>query len=432
MTPVSTPDSEERRPRPGSGPLRQLLVVLVSAAVVSAIAATAVVLAAAASGSWPPSIGVGVAALVLAGLGWARAARRRWDRRCAEQGARPLLARAGQGPLALVAAAGVLSTSWSVPRTPEAMPAVPVEVQWLDRPDGSRLAVHVTRAAQPRRPPVVFVHGGPGVADMATDAAALAGLATDRDVWVYDQIGTGASTRLDDVTGYTTERAVEDLAAVRRATGAARVVLLGHSWGARTVTVYLARHPDEVEAAVLSAPGQTPVGQEPVLGDPAARLSGTQRARLYAQVMAPRNLFTYLLTAADPRVAHRAAGDREMDARFAGIYGRTRPALFCDPALAGLASTDGVGFYAAYVPQLHPDRTVVPPAAVAGLTVPVLVIRPECDYIPAEMTDSNVRALPTARRVVLPDAGHQAYLERPAAYLQLVTSFLASATPATE
>ena len=50
---------------------------------------------------------------------------------------------------------------------------------------------------------------------MAHDVPAFAALATDRDVYVYDRIGTGASSRLADPMGYTTARAVQDLEAVR-------------------------------------------------------------------------------------------------------------------------------------------------------------------------------------------------------------------------
>ena len=90
-------------------------------------------------------------------------------------------------------------------------------------------------------------------------------------------------------------------------------------------------HPDRVAALVLSAPGDLPLGatlQAP--GDLTTRLSRAQRIRLDLRLMRPRNVFTYALTAADPAVAHRFAGDAEMDRRFASIYAATTPALFCD------------------------------------------------------------------------------------------------------
>ena len=102
---------------------------------------------------------------------------------------------------------------------------------------------------------------------MAHDAPASAPLATDRDVYIYDRVGTGASTRLTDPTGYTTARAVQDLEAVRVHAGASRVVLHGHSWGALFVVAYAQEHPDHVAALILSAPGDLPLGgAQPVPG----------------------------------------------------------------------------------------------------------------------------------------------------------------------
>lgn len=410
--------------------VRPAASLVASAAAVSGAAAVAAVVTAAATASWRAALGA--AGLALLVLSWARVRLARWrsQRRGPATGLGPLLARPQRGLPVLVVTAAVLSATWLIPSTPAPGPPPPAGVEWLARPDGSRLAVHVTRAVDARAPPLIFVHGGPGVADMRHDAPVFAALATDRDVWVYDQVGAGASTRLQDVTRYTTDRAVADLEAVRRRTGSARVVLVGHSWGARIVTVYLARHPDAVAALVLSSPGQTPVGDgAPVSGDPTTRLGGDAKARLYARLMWPRNLFVYALTAAAPTVARDAADDEEMDARFAAIYRLTTPALFCDTANADLLGTDGVGYYANQIPQLHPDGVTVPPAAVADLRVPVLVIRPECDYLPPEIVAGNVAALPTARLEVLAGAGHQAYLERPEAYLHLVRTFLDTGQP---
>ena len=103
-------------------------------------------------------------------------------------------------------------------------------------PAGARIAyVRVPAHGAPRPAPVVFVHGGPGVADMAGDAAFFGRLADDGfDVYVYDQAGTGRSSRLADPRGYTIARAVADLEAIRARIGAARLVLIGHSWGPRS------------------------------------------------------------------------------------------------------------------------------------------------------------------------------------------------------
>ncbi|HEY8339939.1 MAG TPA: alpha/beta fold hydrolase, partial [Egibacteraceae bacterium] len=102
---------------------------------------------------------------------------------------------------ALTAVAGV---AVAVP-TGGGPPAPPVAGQaFWQLPSGSRIRyVHLRAEGTPRAEPVVFLHGGPGVPDMAGDAAYFHPL-TDHgfDVYVYDQLGAGRSSRLSDPRGY--------------------------------------------------------------------------------------------------------------------------------------------------------------------------------------------------------------------------------------
>lgn len=335
------------------------------------------------------------------------------------------------GFLGLLAAAALLSLSWLLPgsaaaRSSSKSTASVAGIEWLVRPDGSRLAVHVNRATAATKPPLIIVHGGPGVADMSHDAPAFAPLATDRNVYVYDRVGTGASTRLSDPLGYTIGRAVQDLEALRSKIGAAQIALHGHSWGARIAVAYAQDYPDRVAALVLSAPDDLPVnGGVMTPGDLTTRLDGSQKVRLYLRLARPRNLFTYVFTAADASVAHRVAGDREMDTRFAAIYRDSTPALFCDARLADRVGTSGLGYYAHYVPQLHADPADEPVDLdrLARVKAPVLVIKPACDYLPWS-TAGYRRAFTQSRLVMIPNAGHVAYLEQPELYLEIVDAFL--------
>jgi hypothetical protein len=105
-----------------------------------------------------------------------------------------------------------------------------------------------------------------------------------------------------------------------------------------------ARLPARRYRLVLSAPGDLPVGGVMTPGELTTRLDAGHKARLNLRLVRPRNLFTYALTAADARVAHRVADDREMDARFAAIYRDSTPALFCDERLADRVGTTGLGY----------------------------------------------------------------------------------------
>jgi pimeloyl-ACP methyl ester carboxylesterase len=83
-------------------------------------------------------------------------------------------------------------------------------------------------------------------------------------------------------------------------------------------------------------------------------------------------------------------------------------------------------YYAHYVPQLHPDPTDEPLelGRLAMIKIPVLVIKPVCDYLPWSSLAPYQRAFPQAKFVMLPGAGHVAYLEQPELYVSLVHAFL--------
>lgn len=397
------------------------MMVVLGAVVSSAVAAAGVCVVAGLTDASLPAVGAGVAAGVAVCLAWGTLIRPvRWAR----------ARRRAMSVAAVATLAVLLSLSWAVPRTPGVAPVDPADLPRptsLALPDGTQLTVYIARAAHATAPPMIFVHGGPGVADPVGDFAEMSKLATDRDVYVYDQIGTGTSSRLSDVRGYTLGRSVSDLAAVVQLTGAAKVELVAHSYGAAIATLYTAREPGRVDSLVLVAPGPPPLAGHPFPPqDVQGQLTGAERARLYALLMAPRNLFVYGLTSAAPQVSHRMVGDVEADARFARIFARTRAGMFCDHAVADRIHVSAVGNYAHQLPgMLVPEPDLASATELAGIQAPVLVIKPQCDYIPWAVTAANVTALPTSRLVMLPGAGHAAYVEQPGPFVALVRAFWA-------
>ena len=107
-----------------------------------------------------------------------------------------------------------------------------------------------------------------------------------------------------------------------------RRIALGHSWGARYAVAYAQQHRDHVAALVLTAPDKLPLeGVEPPPGDLTTRLGTSELAREYLRLLKPRNLFAYGLRTVDARIAHRVAGDQEMDRRLIKV-----PVLVIKPA----------------------------------------------------------------------------------------------------
>lgn len=104
-------------------------------------------------------------------------------------------------------------------------------------------------------PPLVLLHGGPGFSDTGFFRAFNAVLERSFTVVYWDQRGAGKSydEKLPRAS-MTVEQFVADLDElvewVRERVGAARVIVLGHSWGSALGVLYCARFPEKVAAYV--------------------------------------------------------------------------------------------------------------------------------------------------------------------------------------
>ncbi|MFG1951756.1 alpha/beta hydrolase [Micromonospora sp. NPDC048830] len=328
------------------------------------------------------------------------------------------------------AALVLVPTAWALiaPNAPRAVPD-PAGLRHWALPDGTRLAALLV-PARPRATgdPIVFLHGGPGVADMDHDAPVLGKLAdTGRDVWLYDQLGTGRSSRLADPSGYSLERDVADLEQVRRRIGADRIVLIGHSYGATLAANYLARHPARVSRVVFSSPGRL----VPQVGDVSGtgmigRLDTRQQLAVFGSILSPRAMLTWNLVRANPRAAHALSGDDEMDARFATLYRQSAPGLVCADRPTP-PTPARPGFYANQVPLASTRQADDIRPTLAGLRVPALILKGACDYLPWSFATDYRRSVPGSQLIFFDRAGHQTYVEQEAEFLAVVRAFLTGA-----
>lgn len=248
---------------------------------------------------------------------------------------------------------------------------------------------------------LVLVHGGPGLSKEAMapyEQLAAGGLR----VVSYDQRGAGRSASPDDGE-YGLDAQVADLDAVRASTGADRVALLGQSWGGLVVMAYAAAHPDRVESLVL-------VGAAPP--DLAAFERGQQAfsARLRALQTAG--------VVADPLPEAVDGSCAALDAVL--------PVYVADPARvpdepSGVTCTPSTS-RATYEDALDERRLAQVATGLRRVDVPALALAGEQDVF--GWLDDVAAAVPGARRVAVPDAGHLVVLEQPAAVLSAVREVL--------
>jgi proline iminopeptidase len=100
---------------------------------------------------------------------------------------------AGGLSLMVVAATGLTVFSSNVPPVPAAAPS---DVRYWSLDTGSRIAYVQADAVGPARPaPIVFLHGGPGTPGEGIPQAGRALAGDGFDVYAYDQVGAGRSSR---------------------------------------------------------------------------------------------------------------------------------------------------------------------------------------------------------------------------------------------
>lgn len=269
-------------------------------------------------------------------------------------------------------------------------------------PDGNQLWV----ATSGEGPPVVCCHGGPGLWDYLGD---LADLLDDSHLVVrFDQRGCGRSTTAGGP--FTVAQAVDDLERLRQARGVDRWAVLGHSWGAELALRYAAAYPDRTTAvACLAGVGAGEAWREPYIVERNRRLgAGLPRWRqLGSRMRTPDEEKEWCLLQWRPDFS--PAGDAE---GHAAALWRTRPR---GTVVNGRANR-----------ELTADSANQDLLEVAQhIEVPVILVQGAHDPRPWTATDGLLNALPRARRVVLEQAGHAPWRERPdevqAAVLEALT-----------
>lgn len=300
--------------------------------------------------------------------------------------------------------------SASAPARTDRLPARP-EPSTLPAAGDARLFVRRVGPGGAGEPAaVVAISGGPGLSHELMEL--LEPLARrERALICYDQRGTGRSTgRIDarDVLG----QAVADLDLVVRAAtngGARAAHLLGHGWGGLIASMYAAAHPDQTSSLIL-------VDSLPPTAAALAAAWARAEARVrsfQARGLVPADL-PHGLDDLDPR-----AGDELLVALL--------PACFVDPSHPSARTLAGARFE----PRVHRAAMSALSAydmreAVARVRAPALHVLASVPF-GAEMGAALADAMTASpgRRLVLTDAGHLPWLERPAAFFTAVEAFLA-------
>jgi pimeloyl-ACP methyl ester carboxylesterase len=205
---------------------------------------------------------------------------------------------------------------------------------------------------------------------------------------LWDMRGHGASDSPRDPALYSHALTVADMAAILDACGVERAVIGGLSLGGVMSLAFHLAHPARVRALVLCDTG-------PGFRNPDARAAWNERALARARELEEKGL-----------EALRGGGETRL--------GTHRSAL----GLAGAAR----GMLA------QPDARLID--ALPAIAVPTLVLVGADDRNFLGAADYMAGKIAGAQKAVIPDAGHAANLDQPAAFNRAVGDFLAALTQA--
>lgn len=133
-----------------------------------------------------------------------------------------------------------------------APPPYPAPTRELRVPvEGGSIYVRVNGNLKGAKPPILFIHGGPGSTfDSYLEALPLA---KDRAVILYDQLDSGYSDRPNDPKNWRVERFVAEIEAIRKALHITRWHVAGGSWGGTLALEYGAlRLPSTASVTIMS------------------------------------------------------------------------------------------------------------------------------------------------------------------------------------
>jgi proline iminopeptidase len=302
-------------------------------------------------------------------------------------------------------------------------------VQYWELPTGSHIAyVHVARKTDFSKTPVVYVHGGPGGAVRSEQISALEPLAMlGHDLYFYDQIGSGQSGRLIDVTEYSVARHSADLHAVIEQIGAPKVILVGHSWGAVLVANYIQNYSDDrIEKLVFEVPGPIlPINQalKDVPSDPRLGLVTPAFSNREANSTAGNARVAWVKSAA-VHFGIKWASDEEMDSYMDHWNQSLSRSTVCSTDFK-LPKYRGAGYYAHVMTVRSFKNVQNQREALCRIKVPVLVLKAQCDNQPWGYAAEYLDLFSNSELGIVAHSGHSMALEQPWSYLERIATFLA-------
>ena len=298
-----------------------------------------------------------------------------------------------------------------------APPGIAVQQGFVTTGDGVRLYY---RKLGRGRPQAIYLHGGPG-GTMFNGGCELAPLARHLPFVLYDQRGGGRSDLISEPARLEVQDHVADLETMRRHFGAARVALIGLSWGAALAAYYADAHPTRVSRLMLLGP--MPVARVP-FGD--ERWAAVNKAAGPELIEKRRRLSQQMQGASSPDEVISLCRKllREAPLPYLVDPARQRTLTGCDFPAEVVLNRSKVSQHTL---QSMGDWDFRP--LLSRVKVPVLVVEGARTVIPLSSPRLWAETPPNGRLLLVPEAGHEVGMDQPEVLLAAARTFLRGGWP---
>jgi proline iminopeptidase len=272
--------------------------------------------------------------------------------------------------------------------------------------------------------PLMIVHGGPGASHDYLMPYLLPLVRTNQIIFI-DERGSGRSEKLEDATQYTVENMVEDVESVRVALHLGKISLMGHSYGGVLAQAYAFKYQQNLTHLILGGTFYSTTEMNKVLA--AEKQSMPKDALSKLQKLEKGGLFGKGKDWEKGRYPEDYAKLAWGDGYFPYLY-QKRPDGNYDPLSGNTTNSWDLyremwGSNGEFVIDGN-LKSVEYLDKLSTIHVPTLLICGDHDESNPSLSRTMNEKIAGSKLVVVPQAGHMAFVDQPNFYIKALTEFL--------
>ncbi|WP_341224958.1 alpha/beta hydrolase [uncultured Arcticibacterium sp.] len=278
-----------------------------------------------------------------------------------------------------------------------------------------------------KKEPIIYLHGGPGGKVSNEIIEVLTPLSNEgHDLYFYDQIGSGHSTRLKNIKQYSVERHREDLRNIVDLIGADKVILLGHSWGACLAVNYLQEYPETVKKVVLTGPGPIlPINRRMINEIPPDSLNLVEPE--FSNKVGNEKIYNWrskIILKWAYLFSSKLVTDKEVDDFFTSLNQELNKSTDCSSQNQKKYEGGG-GYYSHIMTVKSLNQVEEKRYKLRGLNTPLLIVRGQCDNQKWGYTKEYLDLFHNSDLRIIEGVGHTIINKKGEQYYALIQRFLA-------